>query len=329
VSSIRKRNKIYFLDTRISGQRIRKTLETSDKRVAAIKAKIRERELRGPAVYQRSTLEDFQKEYLLWAEPLKSPETIGVERNALDRLRKAISVKYLDEITVKIADQFTSNIAREVKPVTVNFYVRTLRAIFAAALKWKYIPSNPFREVKLPSFELPIPRILSRKELSKIFEIAQKDHPKYFHLLQFYLFTGLRRSEALRLEWSDINQERNFLVVKRTKAKRVRHVPLLPQTIQILQFRQKHSQPFSEFKADDVTNTYREIAKAAGVKDTSLHDLRRSFSSYLTDLGVPPAFVQQWLGHADFKTTDDYYLNLSDDMWQKMKRFDLKLLQQN
>lgn len=329
MSSIRKRGKTWFLDVRIGEQRIRQSLGTSDKRVAAIKAKIRERELRGPAVYQRSTLEDFQKEYLLWAEPLKSPETVSVERNTLDRFRKAVSVKHLDEVTVKIADEFTSNIAREVKPVTVNFYVRTLRAIFAVALKWKYISSNPFREVKLPAFELPVPRILSKKELSNIFEVARKDYPRYFHLIQFYLFTGLRRSEALRLEWNDVNDQRNFLIVKRTKGKRVRHVPLLPQTIQILQFRRGRSHPFSEFKADDVTKTYREIAKAAGVKDTSLHDLRRSFSSYLTELGVPPAFVQQWLGHADFKTTDEYYLNLSDDMWQKMKHFDLRLLQQN
>jgi integrase len=127
----------------------------------------------------------------------------------LDRLRKAIKIKYLDEITVRIADEFASNIAREVKPVTVNFYVRTLRAIFGVALKWKYIPSNPFREVKLPGFELPPPRILSKKELAKIFEVTKRDCPEYLQLFQFYLFTGLRRSEALRLEWADINEEAN------------------------------------------------------------------------------------------------------------------------
>lgn len=329
MSSIRKRGKTWFLDVRIGEKRIRESLETNDKRVAAIKAKIRERELRGPAVFQRSTLEDFQKEYLLWAEPLKSPETIGVERNTLNRLQKAVPVKYLDEITVRIADQFASDVARDVKPITVNFYIRTLRAIFGVAFKWKYIPENPFREVKLPGYELPPPRILSKRELSKLFEFTQRDHPEYLQLFEFYLYTGLRRSEAIRLDWNDINTEANYLTVRKTKGKRYRQVPLLPQTLRILQSRQSKSRPFAEFNADKVTRTYSAIAKAAGVKDSSLHDLRRSFSSYLTDLGVPPAFIQKWLGHSDFQVTDDHYIGLSDDMWQRMKRFDLELFKQN
>ena len=329
MSSIRKRGKTWFLDLRIGDKRVRESLETTDKRVAFIKAKIRERELRGPAAFQRSTLEDFQKEYLLWAEPLKSPETIGVERNTLNRLRGSVKVRYLDDITVKIADEFASSIAREVKPVTVNFYVRTLRAIFGVAFKWKYIPSNPFREVKLPGFELPSPRILSKRELKNIFETTRNDYTEYLPLFEFYLFTGLRRSEALRLEWSDVNEEANYLTVKNTKGKRVRHVPLLPQTIRILLSRRNKPLPFAEFTADDVTNRYREIAKKAGVKDTSLHDLRRSFSSYLTDLGVPSEFIQSWLGHTDPQVMRDHYLGLSDDMWQKMKHFDLELFQQN
>jgi integrase len=329
MSSIRKRGKIWFLDIRIGEKRIRESLDTSDKHVAAIKAKIRERELQGPAVFQRSTLEEFQREYLLWVEPLKSPETVGVERNALQRLQKAVRIKYLDEISVRIADQFASDIAREVKPVTVNFYIRTLRAIFATALKWKYIASNPFREVKLPGYELPPPRILAKRELSKIFEITERDYREYLPLFQFYLCTGLRRSEALHLEWDDINEEGNYLIVKGTKGKRVRYVPLLPQTVQILRHRRQQPRPFSEFNADRVTNTFSAIAKTAGVKNTSLHDLRRSFASYLTDLGIPMAFVQKWLGHTTFDVTKDYYIGLSDDMWQRMKRFDLELFKQN
>lgn len=329
MSSIRKRGKTWFLDLRIGEKRIRESLGTTDKRVAAIKAKLRERELRGPAVFQRSTLEEFRDEYLHWAKPLKSPETIGVERNAFDRLRKGMKVKYLDEVTVRIADEFASNLAREVKPVTVNFYIRTLRAIFGIALKWKYIASNPFREVKLPSFELPPPRILSKRELKKIFETTLRECPEYLPLFQFYVFTGLRRSEALRLEWADINDGANYMVITKTKGKRFRHVPLLPETINILGQRRNKPQPFSEFRADDVTNTFRAMAQKAGVKNASLHDLRRSFSSYLADLGVPAAFIQKWLGHSDFAVTQDHYLGLSDDMWQKMKRFDLELFQQN
>lgn len=330
MSTLRKRGKTWFLDVRIGEKRIRESLETSDKRVAAIKAKIRERELQGPAVFQRSTLEDYREEYLAWAKPLKSPETIGIEKNALTRFQGIVKTKYLDEVTARMVDEFISKLAGEVKPITVNFYVRTLKAIFSVALRWKYIAENPFAETKFLGFELPPVRILSRKELTAIFDVAKRDFPGYLPLLQFYLCTGLRRSEALRLQWDDVNEEANYLLVKGTKSKSIRYVPLLPQTLQILNSRSKSRAPFAGFTADDVTRTYSKIATAAKVKNTSLHDLRRSFASYLTDMGIPMAFVQKWMGHTfSSDVTQDYYIGLSDDMWQRMRRLDLDLFHQN
>lgn len=330
MSSIRKRGKTWFLDLRMGDQRLRESLGTSDKRVAAIKAKLRERELRGPAVFQRSTLEEFRDEYLHWAKPLKSPETIGVEKNALIRFQGIIKAKHLDEVTPRMVDEFISKLASEVKPITINFYVRTLKAIFGVALRWKYIAENPFAETKPLAYELPPVRILSRKELAAIFEVATREFPAYLQLLQFYLCTGLRRSEALRLQWDDVNEEANYLLVKGTKSKSIRYIPLLPQTLQILKSRSKSRAPFAGFTADDVTRTYSKIALAAKVKNTSLHDLRRSFASYLTDMGIPMAFVQKWMGHSfSSDVTQDYYIGLSDDMWQRMRRLDLDLFHQN
>ena len=43
--------------------------------------------------------------------------------------------------------------------------------------------------------------------------------------------------------------------------------------------------------------------KAAGVRDVRFHDLRHTFGTRMAAVGVPMRTLQEWLGHADFKTT--------------------------
>ena len=45
-----------------------------------------------------------------------------------------------------------------------------------------------------------------------------------------------------------------------------------------------------------------------GVKYASAHDLRRTFAVRLKRSGMPPDLIQQLMRHADFRTTEKYYL---------------------
>ena len=48
-------------------------------------------------------------------------------------------------------------------------------------------------------------------------------------------------------------------------------------------------------------------AKRARVgKHVHPHMLRHTFASHCTMLGVPPAKIQQWMGHASLQTTERY-----------------------
>jgi integrase len=52
-----------------------------------------------------------------------------------------------------------------------------------------------------------------------------------------------------------------------------------------------------------VHKRFKAAVRAAGVRDVRFHDLRHTFGTRMAAVGVPMRTVQEWMGHADFKTT--------------------------
>ena len=52
-----------------------------------------------------------------------------------------------------------------------------------------------------------------------------------------------------------------------------------------------------------VTKRFKVTVKAAGVRAVRFHDLRHTFGTRMAAVGVPMRTIQEWMGHADFKTT--------------------------
>jgi integrase len=326
MSSLRKdkRTGIYWLDIRINGTRKHVSLATRDRAVAKIKVRIIERDAAGVLISPSTTLDEFEKEYFIYAASLKASRTIEVERTALRKLKEVTCIQRMQELTPQRIDMFVSKVAESTSPATVNYYIRTLRSIFRSAVRWQSLASNPFDSVKQLRFELAPPRILTRAEIRKIFVAVRESVPGFVPLFQFYLLTGMRRKEVLTLQWPEIDFERNVITVRHTKGKKFRYVPMLQQVVNILRARQELLRPFN-YRDDEVTKTFKACAIKAKISDTSLHDLRRSFSSYLSEAGIPPAFIQKWLGHEDYSVTDQHYLGTTDEQWRAMLNINLKL----
>lgn len=317
MSSIR-RNKYgyYYIDIRKDKKRIRITLNTKDRKIAAIRAKIKQHDLQVGKLVYRITIEDFKKEYLEYSRSRKALNTVKADEYAFSKLQKVITFRYLDEITPKHADSFVTFIRQKLSPAGTNFYIRSLRTIFNTAVRWDYLASNPFKMAQQIKFELPIPRVLTVKEIEAILSTTKKVQPELVPLFEFYILTGTRRSEALHLEWKDIDFKNNLITLRNTKSKRPRIIPMVPKVRSILASRQKNSNPFM-FKKDYVSRHFTLMAKASGVKDVKLHDLRKSFSTYIQEMGMPPLIVSKLIGHVDKETTERYYTGYYDEMIRK------------
>jgi integrase len=320
MSTIRKqpRSKYYFVDIRVGKRRLRKSLGTADRKLALLKAKKLQLEFKGksfPSTYR--TLEELKVEYLDWAASRKTPSSLGASKAALSQFAKFVGTdRRLDQITVKDVDSFISMTAGRVKPISANFYLRSLKAIFEVAKRWGYVGENVWKQIRPLRYELPPPRILSPDEIRSFLKQTRKLHPQLEPLMDFYLLTGARRSEALSLSWEDVDFERNEIVLKKTKGKRSRKIPMLKQIREIMKDRRELPKPFP-FSADTVSRKAVAIAEAAGIKGASLHDLRKSFASYLADAGMPDFLIVSLMGHQDRETTQRHYIGQFDGMLRK------------
>ena len=56
---------------------------------------------------------------------------------------------------------------------------------------------------------------------------------------------------------------------------------------------------------------FKRALKEAGLRDLRFHDLRHTFGTRMAGAGAPMRTLQEWMGHASFKTTSEVYAHYS------------------
>ena len=228
---------------------------------------------------------------------------------------------------------------REKTPTQANRVRAVLRTMFGRAEEWEHrtLGSNPVAVVKQRSPEKKRERRLSDLELKSlgIALRASKESPHVLAAFRLALLAGMRKGEiqGLHWEWVDLKAAEVRLpreehkTGKKTGKARVVHlcaalvavlkvlpkiedcpyvVPGLPERDgegKVLRWR-----PFVGLQ-----NPMERVRKAAGLAkkekptddDPGWHDLRRTFASVGSDLGLK-GFMGELLGHAEQTVTDVY-----------------------
>lgn len=318
MSTIRKERGIWTYYGRVGKKQVHRSLQTADRRIALDRKKLLDLELtKSTWINRRMSWEDFRTQYLAWSKARKPAGTYKNEKLAIERLAGVISPVLLVDITRERAEEFVTRIAGTLTPAGVNFYIRTLRSIFGVAVEWKLLQENPFRSVKLLKFDMPAPRILTRSEVAAIFRVMERQAPEYIPLIAFYLMTGMRRREALQLEWKDVTFESGVITVARSKGRRPRLIPMAPAARRILLSRKGERKPF-DWYPDTVTRIFHGVCVKAGLPDVSLHDLRRTYGTLLAQSGVNALFIQKWMGHTDPEVTREHYIGLPEQTQKQL-----------
>ena len=147
------------------------------------------------------------------------------------------------------------------------------------------------------------------------------------------LFTGLRRSEIFTLKWADVDLPNKTLTVRNTKNHRDHTLPLPDVLVKL--FRERKSETGkSEFvfpgksgrtAVRDIDDSRLRIVRNSGV-DFSLHDLRRTFATVATEIGVPPYLLKKLLNHRSGDVTEGYVISTSEILRGPMKKVASRLM---
>jgi integrase len=213
---------------------------------------------------------------------------------------------------------------------TVARDFRVLRRIFNFAAEMEFLETaNPCAKLQPPKADEKNYVILTDEQVDAMLNAA-RDYPMLRMYLLLLAETGARAfSEALQLEWSDVDLTEGDIHIKsaptrRTKTGRSRWVPMteslhLAMRDHAAAFRLANRSPYvfhhthttRRAKAGERVKTFRaaieRVCRDANIpKGWRIHDLRhRRVTTWIAE-GRSPALIQEVLGHSTFATTDGY-----------------------
>jgi len=179
-------------------------------------------------------LESFE-DYLQTRKDLK-PSTIHDYRRSINGAFKHWQTKPLTEITKDMVQLRHSALGKRSK-ARANNAMRVLRAVFNHAItKYEDAQGNPVianNPVDRLSHMRAWYKVERRQTLIKPHELPdwyaatlQLNNETTRHYLYLLLFTGLRRSEASKLQWNDVDFKDRTLTIRETKNHQVHVLPL-------------------------------------------------------------------------------------------------------
>jgi integrase len=294
------------------GTRKRKTLPS--KRLAiAYEQDVRLKELKGElGVDDRQiiSLSGFVSKYRKLCSVTKTVSTQERDEYTFQHLIEYFKGSTLiHRIRREHVEGYISARLESVAPSTTNRELDLLKSLMNRAESLGYLKSSPAKGVKKIPTQSTEPRFLNAEQGGMLIGSASGQMKTF---ILFGLCAGLRKSEIFNLKWEDIDSDRRELVVRITKGKRSRRIPLSDELEEALKLHPRHrSSDFVIHNTDgsqwkDVRKGFEATLGRAGLPRMRIHDMRHSFISNLVSAGVDLHTVKELAGHRDIRTTLKY-----------------------
>jgi integrase len=281
-------------------------------------------------------------------------EMLGLKTSTLSDYESYLRVRLIpffgsraiDDIDADLVELFIATKRADGKaPKSIRNYLGLLHAIVAFALKRGWCSTNLLAAIDKPRYQRKHDiRYLNDAELRALLD-ATPDTPLGKLERTLYLtaaMTGLRRGELLGLRWEDVDFDAGVIRVRRTfsrgefgtpkSSRSSRAVPLAAEVKDALQRHRREARFLANVdlvfahpdcgRAVDpskVRKRFIRTARRAELRPVRFHDLRHTFGTRLAAAGAPLRAIQEWMGHADQRTTliyADYAPDLTQGaMW--------------
>jgi len=337
---IYQRHRIYHCDFTVHGQRVRQTLETTDRREAIQRerdliARAREgklavgitaefsRLLFGPALDRY--LAELSVQRAGNGESHVDPRRTW-EGYLTERLRPFFASQRLNQITADDVRQYQAHRLGQGKhPNTVNHEVKALLRL----LKRAKLLSRIRDDVKL----LPVKRepheVLTEVQKQRLFETAA-GKPEWqiaYCAALLTANTSMRPVELKRLRWDDVESQSRIVTVRLSKTKAgTRSIPLNQEAWSAIVAMKQRADALGTYDLDSYVfprmfptmdakqpmghtgwrGAWRSLRKAAGMPRLRFYDLRHQCITEMLEGGIPEGVIREIAGHVDPEMTKLY-----------------------
>jgi integrase len=273
------------------------------------------------------------------------------------RTYAAIGHLRIDKITSRDVQKFVNSLAQDgvnkatgkrLAPKTIRHYLSFISSVFDYALKMQNLQHNPCKNVTVPKGETKEREIYSVEEVIRLLTLLEEEQMKYRVFFNLAVYSGLRRSELMGLEWGDFNLDADVMYVQRTsnyvtgegmftdetKTKKSRRYVKLPEPIFDLLRQYKAERDENRVKFGDKWvetdrlfvnetgkpmhngspyNWLKRFCKRKDMRFCSIHSMRHFYCSVLINAGVDVATVSGQLGHSNQTVTLSVYSHMFEE----------------
>lgn len=280
----------------------------------------------------------------LYRPPLRRRTTFSKMRKVLTEFG-ALGIASTDEITpALIARWVGSPAALQRRAISNRSYLAAFRAAVNVAKKLRYLEVSPW-EIRRDWIDwgedddTVKPRHLSIEEVGKLLDQADLEadrggwsETRLRVLVYLYLYTGLRKSEALGLRVEDLDLDGAKLCVRSRRRRRLktrtsrRNIALHSELVQVLANwiprcgsewlipNRRQAGPWLHGpRGGKALDQIQDLAARAGLPKATIQAFRRSLATHARRWGWGQLEVKDLLGHGAVET-QDWYLedNLAD-----------------
>jgi len=271
----------------------------------------------------------FKDEYLNYlSSHSSSKNTIESYLSDFDKFNSYLSLEKVssyEDVDLSLIERYCDYLKVSGKSnSTVIRNVASIRSFYNFLIYKNIVSVNPAKNVKIKKDEKKTPEILTHSEVMLLLSMPDIKDPKGCRdkaMLELLYATGIRVSELISLNMSDINLSRGLIYCH--TAKNSRSIPLYPAAISavsdyiyrvrnLIISRENEDALFINLNGNRLTRqgfwkiikSYAAMAKIS--KEITPHALRHAFALHLLENGANIEDVQSMMGHCDISSTKVY-----------------------
>lgn len=265
------------------------------------------------------------------------PATVKFYENSLLTIYKFIEPKKpIKEINKSTVDNFVIWCKKEldIKDITINTYLRALKAILYYFMKLGYMQKF---HIELVKYDKPVIETYSEEEVKLLLKKPNKSNCSFVEFRNWTMCnvlyaTGMRCSNLINLKIKNVDLENNLFYLTTTKNRKPLAIPitksLQPIMKEYLFIREGTEEDYlfctaygDKAKRNTINENLRDYNRKRGVNKTGIHRWRHTFSKEWILNGGDIIKLQKTLNHSDLDMVRNYVNIFTKDLQDGFEDF--------